>query len=135
MLDGSVSIVVPAAVRSPLATQYVTYTTNIKSSCTNRSNPSAWNTLSTCKTRILELFWSPNGGVGVKLSAMKFLQRVILVQTRGISDPRVVLLQHNSSEYVSEISCANSAASEQERPEHCYVSGGPSIHLRLEVGT
>lgn len=28
--------------------------------------------------------------MGVKLSAMKFMQRVILVQTRGVSDPRVV---------------------------------------------
>jgi hypothetical protein len=28
---------------------------------------------------------------GVKLSAIKFVQRVILVQTRGVQDPRVVI--------------------------------------------
>jgi symplekin len=49
-----------------------------------------WDTLVQCKTRILELLWSPTVSVGVKLSAVKFLQRVILVQTRGVSDPRVV---------------------------------------------
>ena len=43
-----------------------------------------------CKTRILELVWSPSVSIGVKLSAVKFLHRVILVQTRGVSDPRVV---------------------------------------------
>ncbi|TFK32777.1 Symplekin tight junction protein C terminal-domain-containing protein [Crucibulum laeve] len=57
--------------------------------CTNRNNPLAWNTLSTCKTRIIELVWAPKTNVGVRLSAMKFVQRVILVQTRGISDPRL----------------------------------------------
>lgn len=59
--------------------------------CTNRTNHTAWNTLSTCKNRIIEFVWSPTVSVGVKLSAMKFVQRVILVQTRGISDPRVAV--------------------------------------------
>ncbi|KAF8159678.1 Symplekin tight junction protein C terminal-domain-containing protein [Crassisporium funariophilum] len=57
--------------------------------CTNRNNPAAWNTLSACKTRIIEFVWSPTINAGVRLSAMKFVQRVILVQTRGISDPRL----------------------------------------------
>lgn len=57
--------------------------------CTNRSNPSAWNTLSNCKTRILEFVWSNSVSTGVKLSAVKFMQRVILVQTRSVSDPRL----------------------------------------------
>ncbi|KAF8661382.1 hypothetical protein AX16_001475 [Volvariella volvacea WC 439] len=57
--------------------------------CTNRSNPAAWTTLSTCKARILEIVWTPNVGMGMKLSAVKFLQRVILVQMRGIPDPRL----------------------------------------------
>ncbi|KAJ7281804.1 Symplekin tight junction protein C terminal-domain-containing protein [Mycena rebaudengoi] len=57
--------------------------------CTNHSNPAAWNTLSSCKARILEFVWSPVASNGVRFSAMKFLQRVILLQTRGISDPRL----------------------------------------------
>ncbi|KAJ7733250.1 Symplekin tight junction protein C terminal-domain-containing protein [Mycena maculata] len=57
--------------------------------CTNHSNPAAWNTLSTCKARILDFVWAPATNNGVRFSSIKFLQRVILVQTRGISDPRL----------------------------------------------
>ncbi|KAF8892079.1 Symplekin tight junction protein C terminal-domain-containing protein [Infundibulicybe gibba] len=57
--------------------------------CTNRNDPATWNTLSACKSRIIEFVWSPQIPTGMRLSAMKFLQRVILVQTRGISDPRL----------------------------------------------
>ncbi|KAJ7449602.1 Symplekin tight junction protein C terminal-domain-containing protein [Mycena latifolia] len=57
--------------------------------CTNHSNPAAWATLSGCKTRILEFVWAPTTSNGVRFSSIKFLQRVILVQTRGISDPRL----------------------------------------------
>jgi len=57
--------------------------------CTNRANPEPWATLSSCKARITELVWAPNVNVGIRLSAMKFVQRVVLVQTRGVSDPRV----------------------------------------------
>ncbi|KAJ6493673.1 Symplekin tight junction protein C terminal-domain-containing protein [Mycena vitilis] len=57
--------------------------------CTNHSNPAAWNTLSHCKARILDFVWAPATNSGVRLSSIKFLQRVILLQTRGISDPRL----------------------------------------------
>ncbi|KAI5124287.1 hypothetical protein M0805_005134 [Coniferiporia weirii] len=57
--------------------------------CTNRTLRTAWDTLTTCKARILELVWSPTATSGVKLAALKFMQRVILVQTRGVSDPRL----------------------------------------------
>ena len=57
--------------------------------CTNRQLRPMWETLSSCKTRILELVWSQTAKTGVKLAALKFMQRVILVQTRGVSDPRV----------------------------------------------
>ncbi|KAJ7155526.1 Symplekin tight junction protein C terminal-domain-containing protein [Mycena crocata] len=66
--------------------------------CTNHSNPAAWNTLSACKTRILDLVWAPTASNGVRFSAIKFVQRVILVQTRGISDPR---LQNKSDPNIS----------------------------------
>ncbi|KAJ7077855.1 Symplekin tight junction protein C terminal-domain-containing protein [Mycena belliarum] len=57
--------------------------------CTNHSNPAAWGTLSSCKARILDFVWSPTVSNGVRLPSIKFLQRVILVQTRGNSDPRL----------------------------------------------
>lgn len=57
--------------------------------CTNRQHRTTWDSLTACKTRILELVWSPTVSLGVKLAALKFMQRVILVQTRGVSDPRV----------------------------------------------
>ncbi|KAL0953604.1 hypothetical protein HGRIS_004812 [Hohenbuehelia grisea] len=56
--------------------------------CTNRANPVAWETLSQCKARILEFVWSP-AALGIKLCAMKFMQRAILVQSRGVPDPRL----------------------------------------------
>ncbi|KAF7294404.1 hypothetical protein MKEN_01432800 [Mycena kentingensis (nom. inval.)] len=57
--------------------------------CANSSNPAAWNTLTTCKNRIIGLAWAAETTAGIRLTAIKFVQRVILVQTRGISDPRL----------------------------------------------
>ncbi|KAJ3561803.1 hypothetical protein NP233_g9973 [Leucocoprinus birnbaumii] len=57
--------------------------------CINRSNPNPWHTLTACKNRIIDMVWSNVGSTGVRLSAMKFVQRVILVQTRGVQDPRL----------------------------------------------
>lgn len=48
-----------------------------------------WDALMVCKQRILDLLWSATSSAGIKLAALKFMQRVILVQTRGVSDPRV----------------------------------------------
>jgi symplekin len=64
--------------------------TGLQYSCTNRNSRIQWDTLTHCKTRVLELVWAPTASIGVKLSAIKFMQRVILVQTRGASDPRVL---------------------------------------------
>jgi symplekin len=33
--------------------------------------------------------WAPDTQAGVQFAAVKFLQRVILVQSRGVADPRV----------------------------------------------
>ncbi|KAF8587835.1 hypothetical protein K439DRAFT_1652134 [Ramaria rubella] len=57
--------------------------------CANRSLRQQWETLLRAKSRILEFLWSEHTSNGVKLSALKFTQRAILVQTRGISDPRL----------------------------------------------
>ncbi|KAF9245242.1 Symplekin tight junction protein C terminal-domain-containing protein [Melanogaster broomeanus] len=57
--------------------------------CTNRTNRQQWDTLCQCKSRILEFVALSTANNGVKLSAVKFMQRVILLQTRGVSDPRL----------------------------------------------
>ncbi|KAH7890752.1 Symplekin tight junction protein C terminal-domain-containing protein [Phlebopus sp. FC_14] len=60
-----------------------------RSLCTSRTPHQQWDILSRCKSRILEFIWMPTANSGVKLPAVKFMQRVILLQTRGISDPRL----------------------------------------------
>ncbi|KAI0372816.1 hypothetical protein BV20DRAFT_1034476 [Pilatotrama ljubarskyi] len=65
------------------------YALLFRSLCANRNNRRPWDILSQAKGRILEYVWAPNVNSGVRLAAVKFMQRVILVQTRGISDPRL----------------------------------------------
>jgi symplekin len=57
--------------------------------CTNKNERLQWDTLSRAKSRIIEFMWAPNAHAGVQFAAAKFLQRVILVQSRGVADPRV----------------------------------------------
>ncbi|KAG8748374.1 hypothetical protein FRC10_005921 [Ceratobasidium sp. 414] len=59
--------------------------------CANRSARQQWDMLTATKSRILALLDDAALPLGVRLSAIKFMQRTILVQTRGINDPRVVL--------------------------------------------
>ena len=57
--------------------------------CTNKNERPLWDTLSRARSRIIELMWAPDAPPGVQFAAVKFLQRVILVQSRGVADPRV----------------------------------------------
>ncbi len=59
--------------------------------CINRANRQPWDVLSIAKRRIIEFIENSStpGQAGVRLAALKFAQRVVLVQTRGVSDPRV----------------------------------------------
>ncbi|KAI0292278.1 Symplekin tight junction protein C terminal-domain-containing protein [Russula brevipes] len=57
--------------------------------CTNKNERPQWDALTRAKTRIIEFMWAPDVQAGVRLAAVKFLQRVILVQSRGIADPRL----------------------------------------------
>ncbi|KAF8325864.1 uncharacterized protein EI90DRAFT_3018920 [Cantharellus anzutake] len=58
--------------------------------CINHANRQPWDVLSIAKGRIVEfLESSPPAPVGVHLVALKFAQCIILVQTRGVSDPRL----------------------------------------------
>ncbi|KAI0820808.1 Symplekin tight junction protein C terminal-domain-containing protein [Trametes gibbosa] len=65
------------------------YALLFRSLCANRHNRRAWDVLAQTKARIIELVWAPQTNGGVRLAALKFMQRVILVQTRGINDPRL----------------------------------------------
>ncbi|KAG8745157.1 hypothetical protein FRC12_014635, partial [Ceratobasidium sp. 428] len=57
--------------------------------CTNRSARQQWDTLTAAKTRILALLDDTTLPLGIRLSAIKLMQRTILVQTRGVNDPRL----------------------------------------------
>ncbi|CAE7219618.1 unnamed protein product [Rhizoctonia solani] len=60
-----------------------------RSLCTNRSARQQWDTLSNAKSRILAFVDDASLPLGIRLSAIKFMQRAILVQTRGVNDPRL----------------------------------------------
>ena len=55
--------------------------------CSNRNDADAWNKMVAIKSKILSL-WDI-APIGVRICCIKFVQRVILVQSRGITDPRV----------------------------------------------
>ncbi|KAI0704285.1 Symplekin tight junction protein C terminal-domain-containing protein [Cytidiella melzeri] len=57
--------------------------------CTNRALRHQWDTVSQSKARILNFAFAPQTPLGVKIASLKFVQRVILVQTRGGNDPRL----------------------------------------------
>ncbi|KZV71528.1 hypothetical protein PENSPDRAFT_751633 [Peniophora sp. CONT] len=58
--------------------------------CQNRNARPQWETLNASKARILNFVWTTQPvAAGVRLAAVKFMQRVILVQTRGVADPRL----------------------------------------------
>ena len=62
------------------------------SRCQNRNARPQWDILNGAKARILNFVWTTQPvAAGVRLAAIKFMQRVILVQTRGVADPRVRL--------------------------------------------
>ncbi|KAF6752970.1 Symplekin tight junction protein C terminal-domain-containing protein [Ephemerocybe angulata] len=85
LLDDPTPYIVKTSIQT-LATVYVLVFRHL---CANRSNPTPWDILTTCKARIVEMLWSNTTNAGVKLAAMKFVQRVILLQMRGVSDPRL----------------------------------------------
>jgi len=55
--------------------------------CTNRNDADTWNKMIAIKSKILSL-WDV-APTGVRICCIKFVQRVILVQSKGITDPRV----------------------------------------------
>ena len=91
--------------------------------CTNRNERPQWDTLTRAKTRIIELMWAPSTQTGVQYAAVKFLQKVILVQSRGIADPRVSCY----SRHMPRLS-VHPEAPKQKRPKPCNRPGRPPVH-------
>jgi hypothetical protein len=48
-----------------------------------------WDVLPQCKAHIQEFVWLLTVSTGVKVSSIKFMQHIIIVQMRGISGPTV----------------------------------------------
>ncbi|KAG6336042.1 hypothetical protein ID866_3041 [Astraeus odoratus] len=102
-VDTLVSLLHDPSVRTvKVAVQCLTtvYPLLFRSLCQNRTQRQQWDLLMQCKGRILDLVWSSTTNGGVKLSAVKFMQKVILLQTRGISDPR---LQNKSDPNIANV--------------------------------
>lgn len=85
LLEDTSSVVVSLAIQCLTGA----YPLLFRQLCTVRTNPQVWNLLSTAKTRIITFLWSQEVNAGVKLASVKFVQRVILVQTRAVVDPRL----------------------------------------------
>ncbi|KAL4250329.1 hypothetical protein ABKN59_005891 [Abortiporus biennis] len=69
--------------------------------CTNRNPRHQWDIVNDAKRRILEFVSAPNVPMGVRLAAIKFMQKAMLVQTRGGSDPRLIQLQSRNDPNIS----------------------------------
>ncbi|KAG6821193.1 hypothetical protein H0H93_004013 [Arthromyces matolae] len=85
LLDDSNTVTVKVVVQ----TLTTVYPLLFRLLCTNRNNQTIWNTLTTVKNRTIDFVWASTSSTGVKIAAMKFVQKVLLVQTRGVSDPRL----------------------------------------------
>lgn len=55
--------------------------------CRNPKDPIPWESITQIRTHVLQ-FWS-SGSIGVRVSCIKFSQRVILCHSTGPTDPRV----------------------------------------------
>lgn len=113
-------------------------------SCNTRSTPPLWATLAPVRDRILG--WAMLGtdkdgspiGKGQRVQAIKFLQRAVLVQTKGPNDPRVgstLLPSSLSASCVSSsslsISPSRPASSRRNGSQPLPVSFGSPLPRRL----
>ncbi|KAL1686427.1 Symplekin tight junction protein C terminal-domain-containing protein [Schizophyllum commune] len=85
----------PAIVKVAIQALTGAYTLVFRQLCITRSNPAAWETMTSAKSRILDIVRTPEGILpsGVRLAAIKFAQRAVILQSRGTSsnapaDPR-----------------------------------------------
>ncbi|KAL1745870.1 Symplekin tight junction protein C terminal-domain-containing protein [Schizophyllum fasciatum] len=85
----------PAIVKAAIQALTGAYPLIFRQLCITRSNPAAWDTMTSAKVRILDIVRTPEGilPAGVRLAALKFAQRAVVVQSRGTgsnvpADPR-----------------------------------------------
>ncbi|CAE6440409.1 unnamed protein product [Rhizoctonia solani] len=98
-LDAQVSLLGEQAtvyVKGAIHCLAASYPLLFRALCTNRSARQQWDTLLAAKSRVLAFVDDASLPLGIRLSAIKFMQRAILVQTRGVNDPRVVQYQYIS---------------------------------------
>jgi len=101
--------------------------------CTNRTERPLWDTLTRAKSRIIEFMWAPDSQAGVQFAAVKFLQRVILVQSRGVADPRVSWSSFRLYVLVRiKASPCSPKATKQKRPKPLNGPSRPPIHRCCE---
>ena len=99
------------------------------SRCINRANRQPWDVLSIAKGRIVEfLESSPPAPVGVCLAVLKFAQHVILVQTWGVSDPRVSPSRTNCHDIPSQSDVSRSRASCKTKQTQMFRSSPQITH-------
>ncbi|KAI0072686.1 hypothetical protein K474DRAFT_1604648 [Panus rudis PR-1116 ss-1] len=79
----------PATVKVVIQCFGTVYPLVFRMLCTNKHMRYQWDMLSQAKARILDSIDSPHTTLGIKLAAVKFMQKAILVQTKGASDPRL----------------------------------------------
>lgn len=58
--------------------------------CHRPADQSQWDIMNTIKRKVMEAWEDANDGI--KVSVCKFVQRTILVQSKAIADPRVIIL-------------------------------------------
>ncbi|CUA78065.1 Symplekin [Drosophila melanogaster] [Rhizoctonia solani] len=91
-LDAQVSLLGEQAtvyVKGAIHCLAASYPLLFRALCTNRSARQQWDTLLAVKSRILAFVDDASLPLGIRLSAIKFMQRAILVQTRAVNDPRL----------------------------------------------
>ena len=107
MLCERVPTTLPHAVSCRVPTNITRYLH--PSRCINRNPVGQWETLTRVKARIVEFLKDPasTATLGVREAALKFAQRVIQVQTRGVSDPRVRV--HNPIHFIAALTLCTAA--------------------------
>ncbi|CAE6446197.1 unnamed protein product [Rhizoctonia solani] len=91
-LDAQVSLLGEQAtvyVKGAIHCLAASYPLLFRALCTNRSARQQWDTLLAAKSRVLAFVDDASLPLGIRQSAIKFMQRAILVQTRGVNDPRL----------------------------------------------
>lgn len=89
--SANVRFYIPSDLQTMVSNVICTWCMLTVRSCNDPSQHMHWTKMVDVKTRILDYSLHPTTPLGVRIASIKFLQRVILVHTKGASDPRVSL--------------------------------------------